>query len=120
MLSGEVTSTYFFVSVSNHCGTCVPTSADSSVSATSTASTSASAFNALSLPYARLTPSLSAAACAVSACAVHTAYSSVSGTPFSAGTCALGPHLPAAPMSPTRNGLDCVIVFLFRDEFQFS
>ena len=36
MLSGEVTSTYFFVSVSNHCGTCVATIADTSVSSPTT------------------------------------------------------------------------------------
>ena len=36
MLSGEVTSTYFFVSVSNHCGTCVLMTAETSVSSPTT------------------------------------------------------------------------------------
>src|SRR5215510_13153982 len=85
---------------------------------TTTASTRALTFNALSLPYAHSTPNLSAAACAVSACAVHMAKSSASEIPCSAGTCARGPHLPPAPIRPTRNGSDCVIVSPFRGEFQ--
>ena len=36
MLSGEVTSTDFLVSVSNHCGTCVLTTADTSASSPAT------------------------------------------------------------------------------------
>ena len=36
MLSGEVTSTYRFVSVSNHCGTCVLTSAETSANSPAT------------------------------------------------------------------------------------
>ena len=37
-----------------------------------------------------------------------------SDTPFSAGTGARHPHLPPASMRPTRNGVDCNIVFLVR------
>src|SRR5262245_32491318 len=61
-------------------------------------------------PYARLTPYFSAAACAVSACAVHTAAICVSFRFVRAGTCARGPHLPFAPMNPMRRGVVMIVL----------